>query len=123
MDKDLLRDRFTGPVMNSLHNMAVLVAVVALMGSIGATLEQNQASAQGIIVYDKEKLNELTTNFETAVSDAAEKGDKAEIQRLLDEYNRNLMIVFEIEPSTEADPPGEADPPDPDAEPPQPDKS
>ena len=37
MDKDLLRDRFTGPVMNSLHNVAVLVAMVVLIGSIGAT--------------------------------------------------------------------------------------
>jgi hypothetical protein len=109
--------------MNSLHNVAVLVAVVALLGAVGATTSLQQASGQGIIVINKEKFNELTTNFEMAVSDAADKGDKAEIQRLLDEYNRNVMMVFEIEPLTDADPPGEATPPEPDTEPPQPDKS
>ncbi len=58
MDKDLLRDRFTGQAMNSLHNVGVLVVAVALIGAIGATsLQQIKRLAQGIIVYDKEKLN------------------------------------------------------------------
>ena len=67
MDKDLLRDRFTGPVMNSLHNVAVLVAMVALIGSIGATSLQSQVFA--LINQDKLiKFKELTTNFEMDVS-------------------------------------------------------
>ena len=52
MDKDLLRDRFAGQAMYSLHNVGVLLVAAALIGAIGSTtsLLQNQASAQGVIV-------------------------------------------------------------------------
>ena len=37
MDKDLLRDRFAGQAMNSLHNVGVLLVAAALIGAIGST--------------------------------------------------------------------------------------
>ena len=98
--------------MNSLHNVAVLVAVVALLGSIGiGTSLQQQAFAQGVIVPEKEQFTRLTDEFEKAVLDAAavDPPDPDKIQRLLDEYNRNLIMIFDLEP------------PDPDTEPPDPD--
>ena len=104
--------------MNSLHNVAVLVVVVALLGSIGigAALQQ-QVSAQGIIVYTKE-FTKLTNEFEEAILDAAtvDPPDPDKIQSLLDEYNRNLMRIFDLEP-----PDPDLEPPDPDLEPPDPD--
>ena len=101
--------------MKSLHNVAVLVAVVALLGSIGASLQQQVFGP--IVIYDKEQLTKLTDEFENALSDAAERGNMQEIKGLLDEYNRNVMTIFGIGPSdTEGDPPSEVDPPDPDAE-------
>jgi len=107
--------------MNSLHNVAVLVAVVALLGSIGigATSLQQQAFAQGVIVPEKEQFTKLTDEFETAVLDAAaaDPPDPDKIQRLLDEYRNNVMMVFELEP-----PDPDVSPPDPDIEPPDPDK-
>ena len=112
--------------MNSLHSVAVLVAVVALLGSIGiGTSLQQQVFAQ------KEQLTRLIDEFEKAVLDEADDDppekavldeaddvlDEADddppepdkIQRLIDEYNRNLMRIFDFEP------------PDPDLEPPDPD--
>ena len=106
--------------MKSLYTSAVVLAAVALIGSVGgASLQQ----ASAIIVDWKEKFNELTTNFETAVSDAAQKNNSDEIKTLLDDYYKNVRMIFELEPTTEGDPPGEVNPPDPDVEPPEPDKS
>jgi hypothetical protein len=103
--------------MKSLHNVAVLVVVVALLGSIGigASLQQ-QAFAQGIIVEYKE-FTKLTNELEEAVLDAAtaEPPEPDKIRELLDEYNRNVVTIFE------SDPPSETEPPDPDTEPPDPD--
>jgi hypothetical protein len=122
MDKDLLRDRFAGQAMNSLHKVAVLAAV-ALIGSVGAISLQSKVFA-AVDPNDLEKFKELTTNFEKDVSDAAQKNNSDEIKTLLDEFNRNVTMIFELKTSDiEADPPGEADPPDPDTEPPTPDKS
>ena len=116
--------------MNSLHKVAVLAVVVASLGSIGigAALQQ-QAFAQGVIV-DYKEFTKLTNEFEEAVLDAAavDPPDPDRIQNLLDEYNRNVAVIFELEPPdpdadspTEGDPPSEVDPPDPDTEPPDPD--
>jgi len=58
MDKDLLRDRFTGQAMNPLLNVGVLLVAAALIGAMGSTtsLLQNQASAQGVS-YQNGKIN------------------------------------------------------------------
>ena len=100
-------------LMKSLYTSAVVLAAIALIGSIGATLEQNQASAQGVIVNYKEQFTKLTDEFEKAVLDeaAADPPSPDRIQKLLDEYNRNFMMVFGLEP-----PDPDAQPPDPDAE-------
>jgi hypothetical protein len=58
-------------LMNSPHKMAVLVAVVALIGSIGIDASLQQAFAQGVIVPEKEQFTRLTDEFEKAVLDAA----------------------------------------------------
>jgi len=104
--------------MSSLHNVGVLIVAVALIGAIGATSLQQQASGQGIIVYDKEQFTKLTDEFEKAVSDAAAATppDPDKIQRLLDDYDKNVRMIFGIEPTIEGDPPTEVNPPDPDAE-------
>ena len=103
--------------MNSLHNVAVLVAVVALIGSIGATSLQSQVFA--FINQDKLiKFKELTMNFEMAVSDAAAKDDMKVMRVLLDEYNRNVMIIFGLDPpEPDSDPSGETESSEDDDEP------
>ena len=116
-------------VMNSTYRIVSVLAAVAMISSISTILQQ--ASAQGIIVYDKEQFTKLNDEFEKAVLDEAAVDPPApdKIQSLLDEYNRNFMSIFGLEPATtadsptEADPPGELEPPDPDLEPPDPDKS
>ena len=102
--------------MNSLHKVAVLAVVVASLGSIGIGAALQQASAQGVIVNYKE-FTKLTNEFEEAVLDAAtaDPPDPDKIRELLDEYNRNVVTIFE------SDPPSETEPPDPDTEPPDPD--
>jgi hypothetical protein len=110
--------------MNSLHKVAVLAVVVASLGSIGigAALQQ-QASAQGVIVNYKE-FTRLTNEFEEAVLDAAtaDPPDPDKIRELLDEYNRNVVTIFESDPPSETEPPDpDTEPPDPDTEPPDPD--
>ena len=112
--------------MKSLYRSVVVLAAIALIGSIGATLEQNQASAQGIIPDYKEQFTKLTDEFEKGVLDAAASTppDPDRIQKLLDDYDKNVRMIFGIEPTTEVNPPEpDAQPPEPDAQPPEPDKS
>ena len=70
-------------------------------------------------------FKKLTTEFEKDVIDAASVNppDPDRIQTLLDDYDKNVRMIFGLEPTTEGDPPSEVDPPDPDTEPPEPDKS
>jgi hypothetical protein len=105
--------------MNSLYTTVAVLAAIASIGSTGAILQQ-QGSA--IIVHWKEEFRQLTDEFEKAVSDAAdtEPPDPDRIQSLVDDYKTNLTKIFENEPRTRGDPPGEVDPPDPDTEPPDP---
>ena len=58
--------------MNSLHNVGVLLVAAALIGAMGSTtsLLQNQASAQGVIVPEREEqFNKLSEQFQQDVSD------------------------------------------------------
>ena len=146
MDKDLLRDRFAGQAMNSLHNVGVLLVAAVLIGAIGSTtsLLQNQASAQGVIVPEREEqFNKLSEQFQQDVSDivsgdppgednagdpptedrAVDPPDPDKLATLFDNYEQETFRIFGLKPPTEADPPTEVDPPDPDIEPPDPDKS
>ena len=57
------------------------------------------------------KFKELTTNFEMDVSTAAAKNDMKVMRVLLDEYNRNVMIIFGLEPpEPDSDQPDETEP-------------
>ena len=133
MDEDLLRDRFTGQAMNSLHNVGVLLVAAALIGAIGSTtsLLQNQASAQGVIVPEREEqFNKLSERFQQDVSDlvagdppsednAVDPPDPDKLAALFDNYKKETFRLFELEPPdpdspTKGDPPTEVDPPDPD---------
>jgi hypothetical protein len=120
--------------MKSLHNVAVLVAMVALLGSIGmgASLQQ-QAFAQGVIVNYKEQFNKLSEQFQQDVLDLVSSDppsevdpptssdiddiaiDPGQLATLFDNYERETFRIFG------ADPPRETEPPDPDTEPPDPD--
>ena len=73
-----------------ISTVAVL-AVIMLLGSItGTTLLQQQASA--IICW--KQFQELSDQFEKNVIDIAEMDDTTGMQRLLDEYSRNVMTAY-----------------------------
>ena len=124
MDKDLLRDRFTGQAMNPLLNVGVLLVAAALIGAMGSTtsLLQNQASAQGVIVPEREEqFNKLSEQFQQDVSDIVSGDPPSEdkLATLFDNYKQETFRIFELEPPdpdapSAGDPPSEVDPPDPD---------
>ena len=75
------------------------LAVIAFLGSIGATDLQQQASA--IIDNWREEFRVLIDQFEDAVSNATDNGNNDEITRLVHEFNRNVTMIFETEPQSE----------------------
>ena len=115
--------------------MAVLIAVVALLGSIGIGAALQQAFAQGVIVPEKEQFDKLSEQFqedalalvagdppsEDNAGDpptedrAVDPPDPDKLALLFDNYERETFRIFG------ADPPSETEPPDPDLEPPDPD--
>lgn len=80
--------------MNSLYTIVALLTGIALMGSIGTSLQQ-QASA--LIDNWREEFRVLTDNFEDAVSNATEQEppNLDSIQQLVDDYRTNLTKIFE----------------------------
>ena len=124
--------------MNSLHNVAVLVAVVALLGSIGIGAALQQAFAQGIIVEYKEQFDKLSEQFQQDVlglvsgdppteadppteDRAVDPPDPDKLAALFDNYKQETFRIFGADPPSESagdpptesagDPPTEADPP------------
>ena len=96
MDKDLLRNRFAGQAMNSLHKVAVLVAVVALIGSIGISLEQ-QVSA--ITENDKNEIKKLTKDFCDAAEQAVtNQAPNAELITLILQYDEDVNEILNPTP-------------------------
>ncbi len=79
--------------MSSLHNVAVLVAVV-LIGSIGASLPQQTVAS--VAPPDPEKqFKELTKDMQEAVLDAATPpADLERIQVILDAYVDGVVAAF-----------------------------
>jgi len=78
---------------HSITSTVVVLVTVTLLGSIAATtLLQQQASA--IIDDNKKEFNELTKDFQKDVLDAASV-DPGRIPGLLEEYSRNVMMIFE----------------------------
>ena len=127
--------------MNSLHNVGVLLVAAVLIGAMGSTtsLLQNQASAQGVIVPEREEqFNKLSEQFQQDVSDivsgdppsednagdpptenrAVDPPDPDKLATLFDNYEQETFRIFGIEPPdpdapSAGDPPSEVDPPDP----------
>ena len=81
-------------LMNSLYVITAILAVMVLICSTGATLQQ-QASA--IVDNWREEFRVLTDEFEDAVSNATdqEPPDLDSIQQLVDDYKTNLTKIFE----------------------------
>jgi len=128
--------------MNPLLNVGVLLVAAALIGAMGSTtsLLQNQASAQGVIVPEREEqFNKLSEQFQQDVSDivsgdppsednagdpptenrAVDPPDPDKLATLFDNYEQETSRIFGIEPPdpdapSAGDPPSEVDPPDPD---------
>ena len=80
--------------MNSLYTILAILAALALIGSTGASLQQ-QASA--IIDIWREEFRVLTDEFEDAISNATdqEPPNLDSIQQLVDNYKTNLTKIFE----------------------------
>lgn len=80
--------------MNSIYTIVSILATIALIGSTGASLQQ-QASA--IIDNWREEFRVLTDDFEDAVSNATdqEPPNLDSIQQLVDDYKTNLTKIFE----------------------------
>ncbi|HZA68494.1 MAG TPA: hypothetical protein VE548_02260 [Nitrososphaeraceae archaeon] len=80
--------------MNSLYTTVAILAAIALIGSTGASLQQ-QASA--FIDNWREEFRVLTDGFEDSVSDAADQRppNLDSIQKLVDDYKTNLTKIFE----------------------------
>jgi hypothetical protein len=79
--------------MNSIYTIVSILAVIALMGSTGASLQQ----ASAIIDNWREEFRVLTDDFEDAVSNATdqEPPNLDSIQQLVDDYKTNLTKIFE----------------------------
>ena len=80
--------------MKSLYTTVAVLAAIALIGSIGASLQQ-QASA-GVVVEFKPQFTKLTDDMQKAVLDAATATppEPDRVQKLLDEYSGNVMALF-----------------------------
>lgn len=80
--------------MNSIYTIVSILAAIALIGSTGASLQQ-QTSA--IIDNWREEFRVLTDDFEDAVSNATdqEPPNLDSIQQLVDDYKTNLTKIFE----------------------------
>lgn len=80
--------------MNSIYTIVSILVAIILIGSTGASLQQ-QASA--IIDNWREEFRVLTDDFEDAVSNATdqEPPNLDSIQQLVDDYKTNLTKIFE----------------------------
>lgn len=80
--------------MNPLYTVVTLLAAIALIGSTGASLQQ-QASA--IIDNWREEFRVLTDQFEDAISDEVDQKpiNNDTIRMLVDDYKTNLTEFFE----------------------------
>ena len=81
--------------MNSLYTIVALLTGIVFVGSAGASLQQQEASA--IIDNWREEFRVLTDEFEDAVSNATdqEPPNQDSIQQLVDDYKTNLTKIFE----------------------------
>jgi hypothetical protein len=84
--------------MKSLYTIVVILAAVALIGSIGASLQQHASAFVGL--GGLKDFKKLTSDFEKDVLDAA-KVNPSLIPGLLEQYSRDVLELF---PSTSPSP-------------------
>ena len=82
--------------MNSFYTIVAVLAAIALIGSTGASLQQ-QASAQGVVVEYKTQFTKLTDDMQKAVlaAFATDPPNPDRVQKLLDEYSGKVMALFQ----------------------------
>jgi len=79
--------------MKSLYTIVVILAAIALIGSIGASFQQH---AFAIIGPDIKQFKLVTGDYEKAISEAlaADPPNPDKIQKLAAEYCDNVKMIF-----------------------------
>jgi len=88
--------------MKSIHIVMAILASVTIVTIVTTSTQQVYAPKQcaGCAEFQK-----LTDEFEKAVLDAAAVNprDPDKIQTLLDDYDKNVRMIFGLEPTTEGE--------------------
>jgi len=102
--------------MKSIYIVMAILASVTIVTIVTMSAQQVYAPRD---CGQCAAFKKLTTEFEKAVLDAAAVNppDPDKIQTLLDDYDKNVRMIFGLEPTTEGDPPGETEPSEDDDEP------
>ena len=102
--------------MKSIYIVMAILASVTIVTIVTTSVQQVYAprGCNGCSEFKK-----LTSEFEKDVIDAASVNppEPERIQTLLGDYDKNVRMIFGLEPTTEADPPGETEPSEDDDEP------
>ena len=94
--------------MKSIHIVMAILASLTIVTIVTTSTQQVYAPRECAACAEFQKL---TDEFEKAVLDAAAVNprDPDKIQTLLDDYDKNVRMIFGLEPTTEGDPPGETE--------------
>jgi hypothetical protein len=102
--------------MKPIYIVMAILASVTIVTIVTTSTQQVYAPRQcgGCSEFQK-----LTTEFEKDVLDAAAVNppEPEKIQMLLDDYDKNVRMIFGLEPTTEGDPPGDTEASEDDDEP------
>ena len=102
--------------MKSIYIVMAILASVTIVTIVTMSAQQVYAPRD---CGQCAAFKKLTTEFEKAVLDAAAVNppDPDKIQTLLDDYDKNVRMIFGLEPTTEGDPPGDTEASEDDDEP------
>ena len=100
MDKDLLRDRFTGQAMNSLHRIVVVLVAVTILGSvIGTSLQQQVFAKPQDKPSDPCKAFKLLAEYVKQVGlHAVATGSDKEMSGLVDDFRHYANAIIDVSP-------------------------
>ena len=102
--------------MKPIYIVMAILASVTIVTIVTMNVQQVYAprGCDGCSEFKK-----LTTEFEKAVLDVGAQNppDPDKIQTLLDDYDKNVRMIFGLEPTTEGDPPGDTEASEDDDEP------
>ena len=104
-------------LMKALYTSVLAVLVtVTIVGILSISTQQVYAPRD---CPSCSEFKKLTDQFEKDVIDFASVNppEPERIQTLLGDYDKNVRMIFGLEPTTEADPPGETEPSEDDDEP------